>query len=284
MKYGGCTFSERPCHVESIAAMKRYIFIPLLLFVSLLIAAVSASNLLTAPPDNTQTKQAAEAVVGTGIEVGKGWLSFDPATCKRGSAGFGWGLGSVRVEILGREKGHCIFDFTNEIEGGYLVHRCKAPVTTRQVKIYVDNGDIATSFDLKQSKVVASGNLLLHGPDAKAPKWSAQSVTGTSYVNYVSPLEPGKGAAAKQGDQVTLRVTLLASDLKTPWIGVKPLEISFALGEDKVDPAIAAAAEGMKPGGAILAKVRSEVLPAIATKVGGIQTETQVAMKIQRLR
>jgi len=241
--------------------------------------------LLTTPPGKLagQPPGKPEPRLLTPILVEKSSLTFNPATCMRGSAGFGWGLGSVQVNVLGRENGHCVFDFTNEIEGGYTVYRCQAPVMVKEVRIYEQNGDIQTSFDLKAAKIVGGGNLLMDLPQADAPRWTVQSVPGSGYVNYVTTRSTGKGAASKKGDQITIRYTLLADDLKTPLPGAGPQELTFAIGAGKVDPGIETAATGMQRGAVILAKIRSEVLPQLSKQLGGVQPQTQLVLQIKRL-
>ena len=86
-------------------------------------------------------------------------LSFVPATCPPGKAQFAWGLGSVHVEVLQSSLEECHFEFTSEVEGGYTVYRCSVPLAQPRVEISIRNGDIATSFDLTNAKIVRRGNL-----------------------------------------------------------------------------------------------------------------------------
>ena len=76
----------------------------------LLLFAILAAFLGCAPPEASgqpgpKSKVQNESARGTSIVVFGSSLSFDPKTCRRGQAGFGWGLGSVQVNVLGRDDG-----------------------------------------------------------------------------------------------------------------------------------------------------------------------------------
>jgi hypothetical protein len=99
-------------------------------------------------------------------------ITIDPNQCTSGTASFNWAIGSVRVDIVGRQQGQLVFDYTDEMEGGYTKYRCRVPIRSQPVTIRaVDRRDpnpgdfgirpgIETSFSTKDCEVIESGNLL----------------------------------------------------------------------------------------------------------------------------
>jgi hypothetical protein len=76
---------------------------------------------------------------------------------------FDIGQGSISLETMDVKDGTLTFRYTPEVEGGYTVYECTAPVGPAPVefKINPDGTPGETSFDLKKCKVIRSGNLLL---------------------------------------------------------------------------------------------------------------------------
>jgi hypothetical protein len=93
-----------------------------------------------------------------------GVITIDPAINKKDKRRFDFGFGSVTVETFGHSNSEFAFEYTKEIEGGYTVYRCTAPIAAPAITIEIPKGggtQPKTSFDLKKCKVVRSGNLLL---------------------------------------------------------------------------------------------------------------------------
>src|SRR5262249_6118460 len=89
------------------------------------------------------------------IITGRENIHFDPAICLRGGAGGAFGLGAVRVNVLGREGGKCFFDVYKEIEGATTLYPCQVPADGPDVVISIKNGsELVTSFPLPKGKVV----------------------------------------------------------------------------------------------------------------------------------
>lgn len=223
------------------------------------------------------------------IEVEKSALSFDPQTCVRGGVGFAWGLGSVSVNVLGREMGFCVFDYFDEVEGGYSVYRFRVPVDGPAIKVWVENGGIATSFKLEDGKLLRSGNIHfeLGGKRAEgALDWRQQSVPMTDYVNYIADAKTGRGAVAKRGDRVAIRYTFFADQFcDTPLVGIpanRPL--TFVAGAGKIGPAIETAVVGMQPGGERRVRLREEVAGTLRETLGGVQPHSQLIVAIELLK
>jgi len=122
----------------------------------------------TWPPQSDLFAQSGKPSTNIQVIDGKK-ITFDPKTCTNGVAGFGWALGSVRVEVLGTEKGQRVFDYTDEVEGGYVVYRCRVPLGAGPVIIELgtikesasSSPGIVTSFSLKGAKVARKGNVHL---------------------------------------------------------------------------------------------------------------------------
>jgi len=217
----------------------------------------------------------------TPITMTKDEIRFDPKTCSRGNAGFGFGLGSVRVMVLGREKGLCLFDIYYHLEGGTTQYRCQIPVGGSPVRIGIQNGsELVTSFPRPKGRVVqrASGP----GPRPAVP-WRQQSVPKTDYVNYAVDAITGTGAEAKPGTQVTIRLTTYADDqFDRPLPGVaKGQPLRFTVGKREAGPGLDAAVGGMKVGGKRRLLIRQEVAGRINDLLGGVQPVTQLVVEIE---
>lgn len=237
-------------------------------------------------PDGDRSGQS-ESGKKTFIDVAESSLAFHPGTCVRGKAGFGWGLGSVQINIHGREHGFCIFDYTSEVEGGISVYRCRAPVNGPRIKIYVDNGSIATSFSLEKAKLIRSGNVHFRSEqdgDIRAAM-KQQHVVGTDYVNYFTDVVDGTGAVVGPDSRVTIRYTLYVDDyFVTEYVGIKknrPKE--FTIGQAQVGRGIESAVQGLREGGKRRVMIREEVAPDVSKELGGVQPGTVLAMEIELL-
>ncbi|WP_161604763.1 FKBP-type peptidyl-prolyl cis-trans isomerase [Roseiconus nitratireducens] len=221
------------------------------------------------------------------IDVDGSSLEFDPNTCVRGQAGFGWGLGSVQVNVHGRDRGFCIFDYRNEIEGGFQVYRCRAPVDGPPVKVVVDNGSVATSFSLEEAKLIRSGNMHF-GPDDDADMPVAmeqQHVPDTSYVNYFADVVEGAGAPVDADSRVTIAYTIYVDNyFATEFVGVeRNRSLDFTLGRRQVGRGMETAVRGMKEGGKRRVMIRNEVAPKMSKDLGGVQPQTVLAIEIDLL-
>lgn len=237
-----------------------------------------AKQVVGTPPDSKTESTLIEV-------VGEKSISFDPKSCLRGGAGFGWGLGSEGVNVLGRKDGQCIFDYHTECEGGYAVYRVSVPVDGGPVKVELKNGSIVTSFSLDDAKLLRSRNILLDlgKPRPGALNWRQQSVPDTDYVNYVADVLAGKGEAADDGDRVTVRYTLYADDafdFTLPDVE-KNRAVEFTIGTGEVGPGLEAAANGMTVGSKRRVRMREEVADRIVKDLGGIQPNTMLAIEIE---
>lgn len=250
------------------------------LMIALLLCAAPAGAAETQKPNEQQRAQ------GTRITVEKQSLSFDPRTVMRGQAGFGWGLGSVGVAILGREDGFCIFNYTDEVEGGYTIYRCRVPLD-KPVRIYEDNGGIVTSFPLDEAKLIGGGNILLPRDDPPGPqfKMPQRGVPETGYVNYQGDAIIGPGAAAEKGKRVTIRYRLFADrTFTTAFVGVaRSHDLTFTIGESDTGPGVEVAVLGMKERGRRFAVIREEAAKHFVKQLGGVQPGTQLGVEVELL-
>lgn len=130
---------------------------------TLLVAAIGAVALAAGGCQRSSTAgRPTEATAGSGLQITKTNIVFIPSACKAGSAVLWLGLGSASVKLLGHADGHCVFDYTFEIEGGYSTYRCRVPLSTERVTIEaVGSSEVRTSFDLKGCKLLKTGNMLL---------------------------------------------------------------------------------------------------------------------------
>jgi peptidylprolyl isomerase len=217
----------------------------------------------------------------TPISASKEEIRFDPKTCVRGGAGFGFGLGGVRVMVLGREKGVCLFDLYYHLEGGTTQHRCQVPVGGPPVRVGITNGsELVTSFPLPKGIEVQRAS----GPGPRpAVKWRQQSVPRTAYVNYAFDAVTGTGAEATPGTQVMIRLTAYADDqFDRPLPGVeKGQAVRFTVGKGEAGPGLDAAVRGMKVGGKRRLLIRQEVAGTINDLLGGVQPQTQLVVEIE---
>ena len=199
-------------------------------------------------------------------------------TCVRGRARLPWGLGSIEVNVLGREDDLCVFDYTDEVEGGYTIYRCRVPVTEKSVSIRSEGAGIATSFSLKDAHVLHRGNLLL---EIGGDRWHQRGIGDSGFVNHYLDRSTGTGAEARTGSRVKIRYTVYQSRrFDVPNAKAKVMEFKLS---DDADPGLAEAVRGMKVGGKRAVLIREEVLPALSKTVGGIQSGTQVAIVIELL-
>lgn len=222
---------------------------------------------------------------GTQFTVTKTSIRFDPKTCVRGSAGLGWGLGSVGVNVLGREDGYCVFDYTDEVEGGYSIYRCRVDLDGPPVTIESTPSGIKTSFSLKDAHVLHRGNIHFEFRVAKdGPTWRQRGVPKTSFVNHYADLATGDGATADTDSRVKIRYTVYTDRrFTTPLAGAMSKTLEFQLGAKDIDAGLQEAARGMKVGGKRVILIREEVIPTLATTLGGIQAGTQVPIRVELL-
>ncbi|MEX2214707.1 MAG: FKBP-type peptidyl-prolyl cis-trans isomerase [Phycisphaeraceae bacterium] len=232
-------------------------------------------------------KKPQERVKGTFIKVEESSLTFDPRTVLRGNAGFGWGLGSVQVNILGRDGDACVFDYTDEEEGGFTIYHCRVALD-QAVMIGVKNGSIVTSFALKDAKVIGGGNVLLP-PQGKVPGLAVQleqaGVPETDYVNYHADAIIGSGAAAQRGKRVAVRYRLFADRrFNSEYVDIKSThELKCTLGGGDIGAGLEVAVSGMREGGRRFALLHMKVADLLVKQLGGVQPNTQLAIEIELL-
>jgi hypothetical protein len=169
-------------------------------------------------------------------------LTFDPKTCTQGQAGYGWALGSVSVKVLGHRDGHCEFEVTKEIEGGYMVYLCRVPVDSGPVTI--EGGmTLKTSFPFEKSKLIRGGNVLL------GAHWLP--LDGTDKLVHFRDTAPGKGGVPDAGAAVRVRMRFYKDgQFKDLLQGAKQgREIAFTLGSREAWKWLHLAVTEMKAGG-----------------------------------
>jgi len=116
------------------------------------------------PPKAAPARQPGRPV-SSRVAVKDTTITFDPKTCTGGRGLFFWGLGSCAVKVLGHQDGHCVFEYTQEIEMGTTVYLVWVPVDSGRVVIKIDSvtegGSTfpwpVTSFSLEKAKVVRRG-------------------------------------------------------------------------------------------------------------------------------
>ncbi len=242
-------------------------------------------------PQQQPIEAPAETVPLTPVKNFETGLEFDPATAAPGQAGFGWGLGSSSVNIIGRRDGQCLFDYSSEVEGGWILYRVSVPVDGPPVKVYEDNCAIVTSFSLAEAKELRQGNvhfapadealkeLLLRAPNTQL------SVPETDFVNYIRDSKTGEGDAALEGDEVRITYQLFVdTTYSEPRPGFEePQELKVRLGEFKVGRGLDFAIRGMRPGGVRWVSMREEVADEFRRAAGGWQPSGTVAAEIRLL-
>jgi hypothetical protein len=141
-------------------------------------------------------------------------LTFDPKTCTEGRGMFFWGLGSVRVTVLGHKDDHCVFDYQWEVEGAgsHVVHRVRVPAGSGPVVI--DAGDrkgkeehhwsyVFTSFTKKQATLIRRAGR----------QWIEDLVEGTGqFVAYHTTRRGDPHKPVAVGEKVALRFTVYAGE------------------------------------------------------------------------
>lgn len=112
------------------------------------------------------SRQPGPVAAPTSMTVTETSITFDPATCRPERATLHWGLGSVTVEIIGRDDGECVFEYIDEVEMGYKRYRCRVPADSGPVRIEyrdsVDHGThvedgFVTSFALDDAELIETG-------------------------------------------------------------------------------------------------------------------------------
>jgi hypothetical protein len=99
------------------------------------------------------------------VVVDKTKITFDPKTCTGGRGHFYWGFGSSAVKVLGHKDGHCVFEYTAEVEMGHTIYLVRVPVGSGPVTIEVGTvkqGEtsypgVITSFPLDKARVLRRG-------------------------------------------------------------------------------------------------------------------------------
>jgi hypothetical protein len=76
------------------------------------------------------------------------------------------GQGSITIDTLSVADNKLTFLYTPEIEGGYMVYECTAPVSSKPIAFRIARNGTpgAVSFDLRKCKVIRRGSLFF-GPE-----------------------------------------------------------------------------------------------------------------------
>ncbi|MBA4067040.1 MAG: hypothetical protein C0501_25695 [Isosphaera sp.] len=213
-----------------------------------------------AKPDARPPDARPKEPVPSKVVVGKTSLTFDPKTCTEGRGLFYWGHGSCAVKVLGREGGHCAFEYTEEVEMGATVYLVRVPVDAGPVTVRIDNitkdGSTydwpVTSFPLDKAKVVRH-----HG----ASGFVSERVGDTDAFVTVHPAENRSEMAPQKGDAVKFRFELFdGPKFKNllPGAAFQPTA-EFVAGSDKVWPWLRIATGGMTVGDRRRVEVPAEV-------------------------
>lgn len=213
----------------------------------LLLGAVLAACLpgLGAPCDVPRTQSSAVRAEGQR-------LTFDPKTCTAGTGMFYWGLGSVRVTLLGHRSGHCVFDYQWEVEGAgsYVVHRVRVPIGSGPVLIDAERRDgeqkhhwsvVFTSFTEKEATLIRRAGF----------GWLEDRVEGTGDFVAYRVSRPGDPPTPAVGaKKVTLRFTVYGGrDFKQPAERARQGQVvTLATGKGRDWRWARVASAGMAPG------------------------------------
>jgi hypothetical protein len=210
-------------------------------------------------------------------------LTFDPKTCTEGKGMFYWGLGSVRVTVLGQKDGNCMFDYQWEVEGAgsYVVHRVKAPIDSGPVVIDADRrreGDkhnwstVFTSFTDKQATLIRKAGI----------RWWEDLVEGTNaFVAYQSA-RGGTGKPVAAGQKVSLRFTVFAGDdFKALADGAKQgqmVALTVGTGEDRKWARVASAE--MRDGEVRRVKVPAKIAGDAKSWLPGVRDDATLFLEL----
>ncbi len=151
-----------------------------------------------------QTSRTQDKKPSSKIVVEKTRITFDPKTCTEGRGHFFWGLGSCAVKILGQKDGHCVFEYTAEVEMGVKVYHVRVPVDSGPVTVEVGKiqegktsyTGVKTSFPLGKARLIRSG-----GPFGF---WQVR-VGDTDEFIHVGPAEGRSEMEPRKGDRVKVR-------------------------------------------------------------------------------
>jgi hypothetical protein len=200
------------------------------------------------------------APVSSKVAVEKTALTFDPKTCTEGRGTFFWGLGSCAVKVLGHQDGHCVFEYTQEIEMGTTVYLVRVPVDAGRVVVKIDSVTKdrstypwpVTSFPLDKAKVVRRGG--------GRGRWQVRVGDTDAFVT-VHPAERRSEMAPRKGDAVKFWFDLYDGPQfkdRLPGAPFRPTA-EFVAGSDQVWPWLAIAVEGMTVGDRRRVEVPAEV-------------------------
>ena len=187
-------------------------------------------------------------------------ITFDPKTCVAGRGRFPWGLGSCGVNVLGRKDGHCLFEYTQEVEMGETVYLVRVPVESGPVTVKIGRVTRGTStydwpvtsFPLDQAKVLRRGS--------RRGGWSVRVGDTDAFVT-VHPAERRSEMAPRKGDTVKFWFDVYDGPQfkgRLPGAPFRPTA-EFVIGSDKVWPWLAIAMEGMTVGDRVPVEVPVEV-------------------------
>ncbi len=143
-----------------------------LVLMALLISGCNKDSVAPAPTADggevvaSTASRSATAPAASGFTATKDKITLDPLLGGPGRKTLFFGLGSVTLEVVGLRDGFCVFDYAEEVEGGYTTRRFRVPTSGPAVWVKRDGTDgfagqfgARTSFDPARGEVLGGGNL-----------------------------------------------------------------------------------------------------------------------------
>jgi hypothetical protein len=197
----------------------------------------------------------------------------------------------MRVRVLGLEEDTCVFEYSSEIEGGYVRYRCSASTSDSMVVVEVvtrpDVGDYGSrswpreSFNVKDCELVESGSLWMEAD--QRPIWRSKYINKKFNIFSIDEIL-GSGAFPQHGSTVKITYRVLggsAFDDSPPDSSQLARIAQFTLGSDEVGGGLETAVDGMRVGGQRAASMRRETVAGI--ELGEASDSTVVTFWIELL-
>jgi hypothetical protein len=191
----------------------------------------------------SQDQKAASKVV-----VDKTKITFDPKTCTEGHGHFFWSHGSSAVKVLGHKDGHCVFEYSAEVEMGHTIYLVRVPVDSGPVTIEVGTIEqgktsytgVITSFPLDKAKTLRRGG---------GGHWEVRVGDTDDFVSF-GEAERRSEMEPRKGDTVKFRCRVYdGPDFKRPMPNATfDPSVEFVVGSGKAWPWLETAMEDMTVG------------------------------------
>lgn len=191
-----------------------------------------------------------DKITASKVVVDKTKITFDPKTCTDGHGHLSWGFGSSAVKVLGQTDGHCVFEYTAEVEMGHTIYLVRVPVDSGPVTIEVGTikqgkasyPGIVTSFPLDKAKILRAGG-------GVGGHWNVRVGDTEEFIRF-GPAERRSEMEPRKGDKVQFRFVVYNSpEFKQlmPNATVDP-SVEFVVGSGKDWPWLETAMENMTVG------------------------------------